>query len=340
MRSEQGLSTPVRFVERQLRARTLAVSGVALLLGVLLQSACRLPLWGSVSVIALALLLIPVSRRRSLVLLVIVGVALPFGLGALRYALQDRAKPLVPSNFSVQFEGDVVSDVTLNSSPRLIAAFHVTRIDDEASDQTVRLYLRSDVLPLEGIAYGQHLSLTGHIWPQEHATNPYEMDQANWLRGIGLQGMAAAKLEDVEVVSRRFGWQTPFIAVKRAIADRIDRLFPRSAALARAFILGDRSMLESDTRAAFNTTGVAHLISLSGMHVAVLAFALQKLLRRFMRRYLADGCALLFIALYAALVGFPPSLVRAALMFAMACGASLCGRPSDGITRLSAALVI
>ena len=49
-------------------------------------------------------------------------------------------------------------------------------------------------------------------------------------------------------------------------------------ALARALVLGDRSLLSDEMRDQLNATGTAHLIAISGLHVTVLAFALALLL--------------------------------------------------------------
>lgn len=333
------LRRPIGFLFRQLDVRPLAVFALHCLFGILVASRINIPTSVALVAMAIAALLGALLRRRRRARAVCLAMLFPLCLGALRFTLQEAFFPPVEPHFSVEFDGEILSDVTRTQKERLICTFHVTRIEGEPVSERVRLYARSDELPLEGLSYGQTLHCFGHIWPQEHATNPYEFDQANWLRGIGLQGMASAKLENIEIIRQSSGWKTPLYACRHFLASRIADLFPGSAALAQAFLLGDRSDLDPETRAAFNATGVAHLISLSGMHVTVLAAAVSLLLSRFLHRRHAELVTLDFIALYGALVGFPPSLCRAALMFAVMTGGTLCGRPSDPVTRICAALL-
>lgn len=84
-----------------------------------------------------------------------------------------------------------------------------------------------------------------------------------------------------------------------------------------ALLLGDRSFLSEDIRAAFSNAGVAHVLALSGLHVSIimgifliLLFPL-KLLGCHNLRY---WVAVLMIWCFAFLTGMSPSNVRACLM--------------------------
>ena len=221
-----------------------------------------------------------------------------------------QMNPQVPERFSIAFEGNVVSEPSLNADgDRIVCAFRVDEMDGAPVRHTVRLYLRSDILPLEGIEYGQRLSCFGHIWPQDAATNPYEFDAREWLLSDGMTGMAAAKLEDVEVVSCDPGLGGWMIAARRAISERIGELFPDNAELVRAFVLGDRTGMDSELTERFSQTGITHLICISGMHISVLAVAVSALLNRILPRRAAVAVTLAVILGYGFLIGFPASLI-------------------------------
>ena len=118
-------------------------------------------------------------------------------LGGARMQLAYQMNPQVPERFSIAFEGNVVSEPSLNADgDRIVCAFRVDEMDGAPVRHTVRLYLRSDILPLEGIEYGQRLSCFGHIWPQDAATNPYEFDAREWLLSDGMTGMAEMCIRD------------------------------------------------------------------------------------------------------------------------------------------------
>ena len=107
-----------------------------------------------------------------------------------------------------------------------------------------------------------------------------------------------------------------------------------------AVCFGERSYLDAPTTEAFRVSGLNHLLVVSGLHVSMVALALQWLLRRLGRHV----CTLLSLAgvwWFAWLVGFSPSVLRAAVMGSM----WLIGRwlfcRADGLSSLGlAALVV
>lgn len=117
---------------------------------------------------------------------------------------------------------------------------------------------------------------------------------------------------------------------RAAIADGIERRVAdgRSAALLRAFAVGDtRGLTQRDWELA-RANGASHLIAISGFHVGVAAVAGVWLARlayacwpgfglRVPRRQVQALAALLFAALYSALAGFGLPTVRTLLMIAV-----------------------
>lgn len=330
-----------RFVRRQWSARPLSVFSACFLLGVIcgehfyLSAAVSLVIallfWGAYA-------LIGCRRRHRWVLLPLIAA---FLLGNARMIVALNANPPAPERFSVEFEGTVVSDPTYNEATvRLICVLQLEHVDGVETKCRVRLYLRSEELPLEGIEYGQHLTCFGHVWPQEAATNPYQYDSMKALLADGLAGMAAAKMEDVQITPSGPSLGKLRLQIWHAISDRISELFPENADIVRAFVLGDRTGLEAETKSDFSQTGITHLICISGLHISVLAAAVAHFLSLFSSRRAAVFGTLAVIILYGFLIGFPASLVRATVMFAAYSLASVAGRPSDPITRLSAAMLL
>ena len=276
------MRTAIHFAARQVRARPLACFTAAFLIGALIQRDFSIPaLWCAPALLA-ALGAIFIARRRRLVaafLLLAVGAL----CGMTRMALVPGDAQPVEDRYSVKMEGRVASEPYLNpQSGRLIFRFRLERADDAAETGVLRLYLRGEEALLREIAYGQRLSLTGHIWAADPATNPYEFDFRDYLNRHGFNGYATAKIEDVEILGASADLQTVVIAARQAISRRIDALFTDNAGLMRALVLGDRSMLSDELRAALNRSGIAHLVSISGMHVTLLAAMLSLVLGRFM----------------------------------------------------------
>ncbi len=106
------------------------------------------------------------------------------------------------------------------------------------------------------------------------------------------------------------------------------RLPPEESELFLGMVLGESSRLRSELKAQFQSVGVAHILAASGMHLGLVAAAVFLLTRLggWSRRVAVWPCALA-ITLYAAFVGFTPSILRAWLMALLSLGALVCGRP-------------
>ena len=335
------MRTAVRFVLRQALARPLACFTIAFLLGLILQDALAIPLAACACLLTLATGLGFALRgkgRIGLVLLLLIGLL----AGMTRLGLARIGAHDVQTQYSVEMVGTVTSEPFTNpNSGRRICRFNVTSVNEEPSDLCLRLYLRGeDTATLEAVEYGQRLHLIGHIWAADPTTNPYEFDFGAYLERQGMDAYATAKIEDVQVLSVQRDVRSAIIHIRQAVARRIDLLFPDSAGMMRALVLGDRSMLGDELREALSRTGTAHLISISGLHVTVLCFLLAMVFGRFIPKRFANLIALALLLPYGVIIGFTAPFVRATVMFAVLCGAPFHGVHSDPITRLCTAMLL
>ncbi|HET9211610.1 MAG TPA: DNA internalization-related competence protein ComEC/Rec2 [Thermoanaerobaculia bacterium] len=110
-------------------------------------------------------------------------------------------------------------------------------------------------------------------------------------------------------------------------------------ALARALVLGDTSALPLAWKRGLRVTGIYHLMSVSGVHVALVA-GLVWLLAGWLPRPLRLLLMLAAILLYLLLVGPLPSLVRSAVMGALAALALLAERPPAAANALGWAVIL
>ncbi|MHB8970224.1 MAG: ComEC/Rec2 family competence protein [Pirellulaceae bacterium] len=115
---------------------------------------------------------------------------------------------------------------------------------------------------------------------------------------------------------------------------------PQSA-LAAALLLGNRERLDRSLVQVFFITGTIHLLSISGMHVSILAsvFWLLTRLAWFPRRWLFAMTCVLVVG-YATLTGGEPPVVRATILIVVFCLARGMGRQSVIWNSLAAAGLI
>ena len=90
---------------------------------------------------------------------------------------------------------------------------------------------------------------------------------------------------------------------------------PVWGSLASALLLGVRDDLNIDLSDGFRNSGVAYLLALSGMHLAIISAVLAFLLRRPLGIRWSSLVGAIFIIVYVFVAGSQPSLVRAAIMY-------------------------
>ena len=154
----------------------------------------------------------------------------------------------------------------------------------------------------------------------------------------GVTALAYARTAP-RITAHRINLRYRLSALRTRLASALEEAFGTEAPLARALLLGDKALLPEETYALFRDTGTAHILALSGLHVSILTGFLAWLLpkRHGVLRLLLIG---LFLLGYCVLTGFPPSLVRAAVMSLAALGAPLLRRRYDAPSALALALLL
>ena len=131
------------------------------------------------------------------------------------------------------------------------------------------------------------------------------------------------------------------LQLRAHILNGIDTRIPGEAGgLTKALLLGERSGLSYQTRQAFSDTGVAHIVSVSGLHLAVWALFLFRICEALrMNRRVSALLSCGFILLFMALAGFNYAVVRSGLMMIMLMLGHVFAREADTLTNLGFALL-
>ena len=128
--------------------------------------------------------------------------------------------------------------------------------------------------------------------------------------------------------------------IRADAGDALARALPEPAAgLAAGILIGLRERVDRDLAADFTTTGLSHVVAISGWNIALVAGLVAALLGTWARRRRAVA-TLGAIALYTILAGASPSVLRAAVMAGVALLARETGRPGTAARALAWAVVI
>lgn len=104
--------------------------------------------------------------------------------------------------------------------------------------------------------------------------------------------------------------RNPFYSFKTSIKNHIEKY--KSKAYLKAFIMGDTSLIEEDIMSNYKKLGINHLFAISGMHVSVFVFLINKLLKKYKAK---DIIIILFLLLFLFITDYSESLLRCSTFF-------------------------
>lgn len=304
------------------------------LLGVIVGPLVALPWWSWAAVTAAALGL-AFWRGRAVggVLLGLVGAA---GLGALLAELRcDVALPRVGEVVSFEAEVERVTARGL--------AVDVTAFDDVPTRFRAALSMdgRADL-----VAGQRFRGTTSFRWVQP-AANPGEWSRSGWAWRRGQPVSGHVNAENLVALSAPSSWRVWLERRHRTLADDTFAVAGASgsaAALLLTLSAGERAELGDVLEETFARSGLAHVLSVSGLHVAVLAFALfgaarwllsrRAWFRRSDPRAWAAPLSLPVVWGYVLFTGWQAPAVRSGLMCSLVLGAWVLRRRSDALNAI------
>ena len=225
-------------------------------------------------------------------------------------------------------EGTIMS-VDAKYSEKSICTVSVTSINGERAKGKLKLTIRSkEFLPNENDIFSCDIMLLE--WADSHL---YKNGVAAYAEAEECPDIK--KVEKATAASILSQWRGMLDERLHRGADR------ESAALLSAILLGKRDNLDDSVTRDFRRTGLSHLLAISGLHLSILAVLLLNFLRRIgTPRAACFSLLFLFISVYAAIAGFPLSLLRSAGMLLLAELGRLLRLSADSVTSLFASVMI
>ncbi len=292
------------------------------------------------------------SVPRGVVLVLAAAWAGALGFGYAAWRAEMRLAEALPT----EWEGEdialvgVVDELPQRSDRGTRFAFAVERVETADAIVPRRLSLAwyaqwqkggpSD--PVPDLAAGERWRLVVRLKRPHGTVNPHGFDVEAWLLQNGLRATGYVRNGERNARLDAFaGRASDYVQRAREnVRARIVAALPdaRFAGVIVALTIGEQRAIPEAQWAVFNRTGIAHLISISGLHVTVfaalaggLAFALARrsvaLTGRVPARRVAAGVGLLFSTFYVLLAGAQVPALRTLLMLAVAAVGVMVARP-------------
>jgi len=190
--------------------------------------------------------------------------------------------------------------------------------------------------------FGDEVTVWGPVLLPHGYNNPGLVDTVAGLqrKGITARMVAAPDAIAIQSAGQEHGWKTVLAAWRESMTANMQKVMPAGdAAILTGMLLGGYTGIKSEVVRDFAATGIVHILSVSGTHIALVAGVILWLGARLRIRFgitaIFAGISILF---YGLLSGFTPPVVRSIIMGLVSLLAVGVGREKDGPGALSVAV--
>lgn len=275
-----------------------------------------------------------------------------------------RAPVLDPSQTNYSLQAFVIDNVSASEdAPRLLLAPIAMRgVDLKDVPLRIRVSLRPGIIEAAGIKPGDAISMFAILNPPPPPNMPggYDFARGAYFQGIGGVGLVPGTPQVIPAPKR--GWQLDFLlklnrlrwSITHKIVADITPEFSNGRAMggfAAALVTGQQAFIPQSLTQNMRDSGLAHILSISGVHMAVVGgfifFGLRFLMAlipplalRLPVKKLAAALSIVCILLYLAISGSPAPAVRSAVVACVAFGAILVDRRALSLRALAIAAIV
>jgi competence protein ComEC len=185
-----------------------------------------------------------------------------------------------------------------------------------------------------------YLLVQSDLIPILNKGNPGEFDMELFWKTKGIRTMSFIDENSFKLLDRfeRSFFQEFIYSLQTSFNEMLEsHLEGENLAVAKAIILGDKSMLDSETKNSFSATGAMHVLAVSGLHIGLILqimMEVAKFFSRFISRKRAVLSILILLWIYSILTGFSPSVIRSIFMFTILVLAQFFGKEQNNINSL------
>ncbi len=291
----------------------------------------------------------PITRT---VLMLVLLPAVGFAAATLRSRIV--AAPVLPHEMTANVEGRVIGlDRSASDRPRvLLDRVVVFGLEPNRTPARIRVSL-DPATPAELLQPGLRLLGQVRIAPPAAPSEPggFDYRRVAWFERIGAVGYARTPMVEAAEPDRSDLRQLAFRLRMAASAYIRARIPGQNGAFASAILTGDRSGMDRATDAALKASNLYHIVSISGLHMTLLAAAVFAIIRYGLAlvpalalmwplKKIAAGAALVAGAVYLVISGSEVPAQRSFVMTATVLVAVLLDRPALTMRSIALAALI
>lgn len=279
----------------------------------------------------LAVCLLATWRRKNLTARIIFTIIF-FAIGALRFSAADNLPPDDVSKFAgqaVQLKGTVREEPQIKTLPNSITQLRfvvdansitLKGAEQKISGGVILTYYPKDGEPLPTARIGDKISAGGNLKLLTNYNNPGQIDGVTRMKADEITARLSAGKQGISVEEVDGGYWIKFLRLVAAIREHYresmaEVMSREDAAAVFAMLFGGYAGLNPELVEDFATTGIVHILSVSGSHMSmVAAFAAWICALLKFPKQLTFTVGVFLIGGYAILSGLLPQVLRSATM--------------------------
>ncbi len=207
---------------------------------------------------------------------VILGIGLAatgLGLTVAQWRATNVAAPVIERRLGpVEVTGRVASvDIRAEGRRVTLDRLTVPGLPTAKTPEQVRVSLKQ--IP-EGLRPGDRISVRAVLLPPPAPAAPgaYDFQRQAWFDRLGGVGFATTAMKRTSESASGDGWLLSLNGVRQAVVERTLAALPGAAgAIAAALLTGEQGAVPADVMDWMRDSGLAHILSISGLHIGLVA---------------------------------------------------------------------
>lgn len=249
--------------------------------------------------------------------------------------------PAAPEPGAYTVRGRVYGEPTIRTENRMTFLLGEVQLGDEPQKSMAYCTMNTygeQLLPV--LFDGAEITFSGRVYEPMGKSGPHDFDFRQWLFQNGISyGISGIRDLQIHNTAQTAAWYDISSRLRTGMREALTRVMGEEARLAMAMLVSEREGLAQDETEAFQRTGIAHVMSVSGLHVGIVAGLLLWLLKKMrVRQGLSLPIMAVLLAGYCMLTGFSVAAVRAGVMLVIALAAQVLHRRTDPLITLSTAM--
>ncbi len=244
-------------------------------------------------------------------------------------------------------DSDIIINCIITDDPIDRDAYTELRVKSVSLYDKGRTYNYTEKLILrykgtDSFKFGDLIEVSGKLLNIAGKRNPGDFDYISYYKSKGIN--KSLQIQNIRLVAgNKQGIAAKILnSAKNRIKRIVFKALPkREAAMIYGMLTGHKEEIDKETMDAFKASGIAHILSVSGLHVGFLVLLLNILLKPFKLNIRYQGIIIIAVVLfYILMIGMPSPAVRAFIMLAVMLLGKIINREYNLIASISFAAIV